>query len=188
MNNYPSHYAYPSSPPVYRVLPGPPRLHWARVLILSVLTKGLFGAVWMLVQANWSRSVHGKSRAFVFSIVYLALMPALIFFGFFAGLIVAYLHVNAEVVQQAAAGAMLAILIVMLAAYYLAVFSLKGELQDEPIGIPLGAVMTFFFGSTYFQYHLRDYTFDQAGVTGFGLGLSDTPAAGLVPIEQDKSL
>jgi hypothetical protein len=36
-------------------------------------------------------------------------------------------------------------------------YTLKGELESSPIKIPLSGIMTFFFGSVYFQYHLFDY-------------------------------
>jgi hypothetical protein len=47
--NYPPQMAYPSAPPVYRSFPAPPRLHWGIVLVLSFITLGIFGRVWLLV-------------------------------------------------------------------------------------------------------------------------------------------
>src|SRR6267378_836963 len=45
--------------------PAPPSLHWGVVLLLGILTCGLFGWVWAIVQANWMRKVQPASKALV---------------------------------------------------------------------------------------------------------------------------
>jgi len=71
--NYPPQYAYPSAPPVFRGFPAPPRLHWGIVFGLSVITLGIFGMIWMVVQANWVRKVTKNSKPLIWSLVYLLL-------------------------------------------------------------------------------------------------------------------
>jgi len=44
------------------VLP-PPGLHWIVVLILSVVTLGIFADIWLLVQAWWARKIDPSSKA-----------------------------------------------------------------------------------------------------------------------------
>ncbi|SEG56821.1 hypothetical protein SAMN05421819_3596 [Bryocella elongata] len=187
MGNYPSYYAYPSTPPLVRVLPNPPRLHWGWVLALHLLTRGLFGAVWLLVQANWVRKVRGSSKAFVWSIVNLAVWPVVIFAGAVIGVATTLLHVD-----PTESSAMLATfgVLVFLAVLILnlgTIFTLRSELEELPVGLSLGAIMTFFFGPIYFQYHLHTFSFDQVNTTpGYSLGLNAAPL--VVPVEQDKSL
>ena len=48
--------------------PNPPSLHWAIVLVLDVLTLGLFGFFWMFRQAQFARKIDPSNRA-VFQIL-----------------------------------------------------------------------------------------------------------------------
>lgn len=89
-SSYPPYYAYPSAPPLRRVLPQPPRLHWRWVLALSILTLGVFGSVWLFVQANWIRKMReGKSTAFWVALAYMLWLPVVFALSFFLGAIAA---------------------------------------------------------------------------------------------------
>jgi hypothetical protein len=46
-------------------LPAPPSLHWAVVLILSILTLGIFFMIWWGVQAFWVKRLTGCSRPLI---------------------------------------------------------------------------------------------------------------------------
>ena len=39
-------------------------------------------------------------------------------------------------------------------------YVLRYELEGKPVSLTLSAIMTFFFGPIYFQYHLRDFQGD----------------------------
>jgi hypothetical protein len=156
-------------------LPPPPRLHWGWVLAINALTRGLFGIVWLLIQANWVRKVRGTSRAYVWAIVHAAYLPvgflAMILVGFAIGLS----HPdNTTGAIQVATGVFVVGFLVL---YFCTVFTLRSELEEDPIGIPLGGGMTFFFGTIYFQYHLRDY----AGPAEFGTGVLGLSQPVVVP-------
>lgn len=171
--SYPPHYAYPSAPPLQRALPSPPRLHWGWVLLLSVLTFGLFGSVWLLVQANWIRRMRaGTSTGFWFALANLAVLPCIFFYA-------VIMAMAARIFPESAAALVGALVpmarILGFVLYVCAAFTMRSELQAEPIGIPLGGVMTFFFAPLYFQYHLRD--FGTGYVADGGLGLNATPVA-----------
>jgi len=58
------------------------------------------------------------------------------------------------------------------------VFTLRAELSESPIDIPLGGVMTFLFGPIYFQYFLHDYE------TGYG---GKRAADGILGLSQPNS-
>src|SRR5712691_9143518 len=51
-----------AAPPVSRC-PPPPSLHWGLVLLLTVLTSGIFHSVWGIVQALWMKKVQPTSKA-----------------------------------------------------------------------------------------------------------------------------
>jgi preprotein translocase subunit SecY len=155
MGTYPPYYAYPSAPPVVRAVPDPPRLHWGLLLVLSVITLGVFGTVWMIVQANWVRKVRGRSRTLPWAIANASVIPALFLFALVMGGLGAVLHL--QNVQAAIEIATQWVRIVMYALWILTLYMLHNELSAQPIGIPLSGVATFFFGPIYFQYHLYDY-------------------------------
>src|SRR5215469_1930447 len=154
--NYPPQYAYPSAPPVYRALPAPPRLHWGWVLALTILTLGIFGVIWMAVQAYWVKKATKNGKAFAWALTYVVFLGLSVFIGMAEGA----LSVLAKSGQDFTSEIALLHLIPRLGGFVLYLFSaftLKGALEAEPIDIPLSGVMTFFFGATYFQYHLFDY-------------------------------
>jgi hypothetical protein len=118
-------------------LPSPPTLHWAWVLVLSLITGFIFYAVWLFIQARWVRKVRGTSNAYGWSFVYI-LFAVIENAGDLSGHSSDYVH-----------GAILIL-------YLVTGFLLKGELEDPEIGLSLSSTMTFFFGAIYFQYFLRD--------------------------------
>jgi hypothetical protein len=155
MGTYPPYYAYPSAPPVVRAVPDPPRLHWGWVLLLSIITFNLFGMAWLIVQANWVRKVYGRSKALPWAIAYASILPAFFLFVVLMSLLGAFLHVAN--VQAVVAVGLLLTRLAFAVLWIVTIFTLRGELSAEPIDIPLGGIMTFFFGPLYFQYHLSDY-------------------------------
>jgi preprotein translocase subunit SecY len=160
MGSYSPFYAYPSAPPVVRAVPDPPRLHWGWVLLLWMITFGIFGSVWLIVQANWVRKVGGHSRTLPWAIVYASILPVLFLFAIFLGVLGVLLHL--QNVQAIVAMAANWSRIAMLLLWILTVYMLGNELNEDPIDIPLNNVMIFFFGPVYFQYHLYNYKVSDA--------------------------
>ena len=158
MSSYPPYIAYPSAPPVLRVVPDPPRLHWGLVLVLSVVTAGIFGQIWLIVQCVWVRKVYGRSKALPWAIAYLATLPAAIVAGFLIGVVGVLTHRSLGEIQAIANMLTLVVQIAIFVLFLVTAYTLRGELESDPINIPLGGVMTFFFSVIYFQYHLYDYT------------------------------
>ena len=155
--NYPPELAYPSAPPVYRAFPAPPRLHWAWVLVLSIVTFGIFWMVWMVVQARWVKRATGRTRPFAWALAYLLYLPA-IFLVLLAGNLFFTLTQRTDVHQvffQEVDGLARVLAFVL---YIASVFMLKSALESRPISIPLHGLGTFFLGPVYFQYYLHDYS------------------------------
>src|SRR4029077_11730337 len=126
------------------LVPLPPNLHWAIVLVLGVLTRQLFNLVWALVQANWARKLCGDNKPMVL----VAMYPA----GMIAGVLTVALF------RSPAFGGLL--IIAGAIVYLFGVFSIKAAMEEyynstENIGLQLSGAMTFFFSTVYIQYHIN---------------------------------
>ncbi len=143
-NPTPTCTGYPVPPQMQPPVPLPPGgLHWSIVLIGALLTSGLFGMIWALVQANWVRKIDRESKALFF------LIP-----GFALNLLGQGINLSGE-------APLLAVLVLLTAAIavWVGLFNMRGSMvryynSVENIGLKLSGVMTFFFGIVYFQYHL----------------------------------
>jgi hypothetical protein len=128
--------------------PDPPNLHWGLVLLFSLLSCGLFSAVWNMVQAAWMKRVAPQSKALFYYIGSVCVL---------AGIFVVSFQAARSHTPNTSAGALnLVYAIVALVGR----FSLRSSLEEyynsvEPMGLTLSGVMTFFFGDIYFQYHLN---------------------------------
>jgi hypothetical protein len=123
--------------------PPPPGLHWGIVLALYFVTCGLFGPVWIIVQAVWVRRVQPNSKGILFVTTAVALF-------FLAGVLNRPAKEIAGLVE-----------IVGAIVWLIGIFSLKASIEEhfntaEPIGLQLSGVMTFFFSFIYFQYHFTE--------------------------------
>ncbi len=135
--------------------PAPPSLHWALVLILTIVTCGIFGLVWAFVEANFVKKIDPKSRAIMLFV--LVVVCACVNWA------VAFMILGAARSGSFGSVTGISILsdIIGLASWVLAliaVFNMKASLESyynsvEPIGLRLNGVMVFFFAIFYFQYH-----------------------------------
>jgi hypothetical protein len=125
-------------------IPTPPRLHWTIVLLLTIVTVGLFADVWMIVQAWWVRKFDKKSRALALCI---------------AGIIATVLTEGLNEIH-AGNGIVAVVGIASLALDLVASFSLRDSLAWYITTLTkrstyLSGMMTIFFGPIYFQYHIN---------------------------------
>ncbi len=140
--------AYAASP-----YPDPPNLHWGLVLLLTICTCGLFGIVWDLVQVLWMKRIEPATKAFPYFIAYAVL--SLIGGVASGGASAMMLHGGTH--HSHLSGVVGLIGLVLLIVYR---FAMRDSLErhfnsTEPLGLRLGAIMTFFFGGLYFQYHFN---------------------------------
>lgn len=139
--------AAPSAPAIE--YPNPPNLHWGLVLLFTVLTWGMFMSVWGVVLSFWLKKVAPSSRALSFYIAELGCL-ALVFLLAVAS---AFNHRAATLVP-----------IIQLASFVLTLiarYSFRSSMEEhynnvEGIPLALSGVMTFFFSTIYFQYHVND--------------------------------
>ena len=133
------------APPPVSPYPPPPSLHWGIVLALQIVTCGLFGWAWVIVQAVWIKKVQPESKAMVYIIIAIAL--------FFTG---GATNATRQVGEFGGLFSLAGLVI-----WLVGVFSMKASIEEhfntaEPIGLQLSAVMTFFFNVIYFQYHFTE--------------------------------
>ena len=129
--------------------PDPPNLHWGLVLLFGVISFGLFTIAWEIVQAAWLKKIVPRSQAIYY---YLVCAGAL-------GLMFISSFVSARDPSKASYTGLIQLIYYVIS--LVARFSFRNSLEEhfngpEPMGLQLSGVMTFFFGSTYFQYHIND--------------------------------
>lgn len=127
--------------------PPPPKLHWALVLLFTLLTFGVFFVVWIFVQAAWVKRIHPASNAMMLMVTYVVLV--------LVGQTIA--GASQKESAEAAAGGMLVIVgsIVSIVGF----FSMRRSMLDyynrvNPVGLKLSRVLTFFLGAFYLQHHM----------------------------------
>jgi hypothetical protein len=144
--------------------PAPPSLHWAILLLLCAVTWGFFLGVWIFVQSAWVKKINPQSKAtryYAISLVLAAVAAAL------SMLYLAALNTVADdlpgLTPSETATWSLSILVLsavsggfMLAGF----FSIKKSIEtyftkQEPMGLRLSGILTFFFHLLYLQYHFR---------------------------------
>ena len=132
----------PEAVPGANLVP-PPNLHWGLLLLLMVVTCGIFGIIWMFIQANWIRRVDPANRSLILYSSYIAAVVVA----------TALSAIGDQSFQSLGTVINLAGLICLIVGY----FQFRSGLQDyysgPPIHLQLGPVMTFFFNTIYFQYH-----------------------------------
>jgi hypothetical protein len=140
----------PAMEPAVDLVPLPPNLHWAILLILEIVTRQLFNLIWALVQANWARKLIKNNKP----LVLVAMYPAGIIAGIAAEVV--GLGGNSDAVAIAAGICIIGGVI----AYMIGIFSIRSAMEEyynstENIGLSLSGVMTFFFSAVYLQYHIN---------------------------------
>lgn len=115
----------------------PPKLHWAYIVALAIVTGGLFWFAWLLVQATWIRKVRPQSNALLWLVGSLA---------------------AALVTLVAEEGPMMGFLnAAFLLLYFVGIFGMRRDIEEHftAEGLKLNGVMTLLSSAAYFQYHLR---------------------------------
>lgn len=129
--------------------PDAPNLHWGLVLLFEAITFGAFSIVWGIVLGAWMKRIEPQSKA-LFYYICAAVLLALIFLSSFVTALNHQSNGYASLFQ-----------LLFSVASLIARFSFRNSMEQhynssEPIGLGLSGVMTFFFGTIYFQYHVND--------------------------------
>lgn len=129
--------------------PIPPKLHWAWVLALSILTLGIFYYAWMIVQGNWARKYDRSNTTLLLYV---------------AGVTILIVDLVFDINMDAGSlDAKLEPLIRIFAAILIvpAHFRLKDSIAEysKKVGGPWlnpSGVLTFFFAPVYLQYQMNE--------------------------------
>jgi GYF domain 2 len=127
----------------------PPDLHWIWLVVLGVLTFGIFPFIWFLVMAGFVRKLAPDWTPMGLEII-----------GFASISMGNYLKFAHALDDRSAADMGLTALLTLggIACLIVARFRMRRTLlihynSVEPIRLYLSDAMTFFFGTCYFQYH-----------------------------------
>lgn len=120
--------------------PRPPSLHWAIVLVLALVTWGLFAAIWMFVHAVWVKRIDPKSKA-------LYVLAGGVAFALVVGII-------SGITGGGDAGPALLVRLAWIAAVLVAYFDMRAAVEVR-FDVELSGILTFFFSVFYLQHHLR---------------------------------
>lgn len=139
-------------PPPASTVNLPNGLHWALLLLLMIVTCGIFSWVWIFVQASFARRLRPENKCIIFYAIGLACVLC----GQFISAVLR--SASGDTMAFAPTGGLVVLGGVVL--IVIGHFQLKDALEEyynseEPINLQLSGVMTFFFNTIYFQYHLN---------------------------------
>jgi hypothetical protein len=135
--------------------PLPPGLHWALVLLLAIVTCGIFSIVWMFIEANFVKKIRPNCNAIM-----------LYALGIGGAFVLGFILAVSRSLVMLSPLINIGCAVVMIVGH----FQMKAALEDyyntvEPINLRLSGVMVFFFNILYFQYHFsRIRTWKTTGV------------------------
>jgi hypothetical protein len=144
--------------------PKPPSLHWAIVLVLSIVTLGLFACLWMFRQARFARKIDPSNKATGQIAMSFVLVLSSILFT----------NVNAITVARGGESTNLGITGSVMSFFTLFMFvsaylEIRKALTTQ-YGIQMSSVLTVIFNVYYLQYHLTR-------IAKLSLGPSPQPGA-----------
>jgi hypothetical protein len=131
-----------------QIAPKPPSLHWVIVLVLSIVTFGLFACLWMFRQARFARKIDPSSKATLQIATSFALALFSILLNVVNTITVAR---GGESTNLGTTGTVMSFftLFLLISAY----LGIRKALTSQ-YGIQMSAVLTVIFNVYYVQYHL----------------------------------
>jgi hypothetical protein len=135
--------------------PVPPDFHWALVLVINLLCNW-FALIWLFIEASFIKKIAPQSKAI--------LLLALFVVGVFAGAIAFVIGSDSDHGSTPSVTTVVGLLIMLVGCvfYFVAVFSMRSDLEEyynttENIQLRLSGVgstlLTLFFAVYYFQWH-----------------------------------
>ena len=126
----------------------PPSLHWALLLLFSLITCGIFPIVWLFVQASFVKQIDRQSNALAY---YAVGMVIICLAGGAKG-------TNSNFDSYSSLLSVGGAVVLMIGHYNLKASLEKYYNSIENIGLVLSSTMTLFFNTIYFQYHFNRIT------------------------------
>jgi hypothetical protein len=142
--------------------PDPPNLQWWVVLLIAIFTCGLFLVVWDFVQVLWVKKVEPTTKVFRYFLIFIGLYVLNILVSFAKGFLVFARTSNPSLNRTflIVSGISIFFTIVSIVMMIVYRFTMRTSLLQhfngpDPVGLSLSGIMTFFFGSLYFQFHFN---------------------------------
>lgn len=129
--------------------PDPPEMHWALVLLLGIVTCGIFLIVWAFRQAAYAKKLDPSNRSTLFYVIYAVCFSLEILMT-----VANEIQPNDSVELVARVFQLGGVVCLLVGAFALRDTLEKHFQAEEPVGLKLSGVITFFFNTLYFQYHL----------------------------------
>lgn len=144
--------------PVRARLPEPPSLHWFLLLVLCLVTAGLFAIVWPFVQASWVKKIDPESKATTWLVAALVCLGGSWLFAFGTGVMVGFseeadLFASMPVLVAGYAVGLLQYAF-LLTAFFGMSASMRKVLPRYGLAPRIGHVTLFFFTVFYLQGQL----------------------------------
>ena len=124
--------------------PLPPRWHWAIVLVLGIVTVGIFLDIWLIVQAVWVRKHDPSNRALQLTIV-----------SIIVSVLAEILNSLHATVQVTAAAFVISLILALIPTFMVrdALAAYLSRAWGRPVY--LGSFLTLILGPIYLQYHMN---------------------------------
>lgn len=153
--------AQPLPPAQYAV---PPSLHWAWLLVLSIIT-GLFTMIWVFIQSSFVKKIDPASQATLLYAIALVVTfgSTVIGFGYLVVSAPQLLQVGDNPPDMTVALVVYAIMLLFMLGgsiiFTIGTFKIRDSMVRhyntvEPINLRMSGAMTFFFNTFYIQYHM----------------------------------
>jgi hypothetical protein len=146
----------PGEAELRRRLPEPPSMHWFVVLLLTIVTLGIFGVVWPFIQASWVKKVDPSSKAGTYLVGSLACV-GISWIAQIGLRIFGMGHGATALMSLGGLGFILAIanLVLVYMAYFGMANSMRRVLPSYGVTPEIGGVTLFFFTLLYLQGQMR---------------------------------
>jgi hypothetical protein len=124
--------------------PPPPRLHWTIVLLLAIVTIGLFLDVWLIVQALWVRKHDPQSKVVLLCVVSIVV-----------SVIAEIMNAVHAPVQLTAAVFIISLVLALIPTFAIRDFLAGYITRATGRRAYLGSFLTLILGPIYLQYHMN---------------------------------
>lgn len=135
--------------------PAPPAMHWTLVLLLSIVTVGVFAVVWSYVQARWVRRLDPRSHArWLLTLSLLVAIPTGLFYGAAMAARIDGATIAPDTLKIGV-GLLGASWLCHVIAYMMMLRTIRQYLRARQVRVPLAPITLIFFSLWYLQGQLR---------------------------------
>jgi hypothetical protein len=137
--------------------PAPPAMQWVLVVVLAIVTCGLFPLIWLFIQAGFVKKIDRECKAMPMLIAGLIAVPVILLVQTLVT--AALIHSGGREMMMIVPFLSMFVGFLPSIFFLIGIFRMRKSLVDhytrvEPINLRLSGAMTFFCNVYYFQYHM----------------------------------